>query len=61
LIGFCFEQFADGLLVKPSTAESLIDLQAEFNALSISAVKDHEEMTLAIEVNAGWNLQKYYN
>lgn len=33
LIGFCFEQFADGLLVKPSTAESLIDLQAEFNAL----------------------------
>jgi hypothetical protein len=36
-IQFCFEQFASEMLVKPSLAENLIDLQAEFNELKITA------------------------
>lgn len=35
LIGYCFDQFAEGLLLKPSTAENLVDLQAEFNAMNL--------------------------
>lgn len=36
-LGFCFDQFACEMLLKPSQATSLVDLQAEFNQLNISS------------------------
>ena len=36
-LSFCFDQFAKEMLLAPSKADTLIDLQAEFNALSIMA------------------------
>lgn len=60
-VGFCFDQFAQSLLLKPSTAESLIDLQAEFNELKIVSAPDDEEMSEVQQVSASWTLSKYYN
>lgn len=34
-LGFCFEQFAEQLLLKNSMASNLIDLQAEMNKLDV--------------------------
>jgi len=34
-LAFCFDQFADRMLVRSSTATTLIDLQAEMNQLEI--------------------------
>jgi hypothetical protein len=50
-------------LIKPSTAESLVDLQAEFNSLKISISKPTDEEMSGDEVlpSLVWNLQKYYS
>lgn len=52
------------MLLQPSQAESLIDLQAEFNALKISEKQtgydEDEEMLDSIKVSHEWNLSHYY-
>lgn len=36
-IAVCFDNFASQLLPQPSKAETLVDLQAEFNSLKLSS------------------------
>jgi len=51
------------MLLKPSTAENLIDLQAEFNALSLNPEKEahDDEMDGAhAQPDQAWSLQRYY-
>jgi hypothetical protein len=45
------------MLLKPSSADNLADLQAEFNALSIA---EPEQSEAASKELTCWTLQKYY-
>jgi hypothetical protein len=69
-LGFCFDQFACEMLLKPSQATSLVDLQAEFNQLAISSQVDGmaavgaafdnpEEKKASGLVDLDWPLDKY--
>ena len=49
------------MLIKPSKAESLVDLQAEFNSLKIQSIDEEDEAEeVAIKVDLDWSLSKYY-
>jgi hypothetical protein len=49
------------MLLKPSTAETLVDLQAEFNSLKVAgSVKDESESTAEVGIDCGWPLTKYF-
>ena len=65
LIGFTFEQFAKQMLLQPSQAESLVDLQAEFNALRISEPTQFEEDVemeeASFQISSDWRIDQYYN
>ena len=65
LIGFTFEQFAKQMLLQPSQAESLVDLQAEFNALRISEPTQFEEDVemeeARFQISSDWRIDQYYN
>ena len=60
-LSFCFDQFAREMLLAPSKADTLIDLQAEFNALSIQSVEQQGvEKKQKAEVDLDWGLDKYF-
>jgi len=49
------------MLLAPSKADTLIDLQAEFNALSIQSVEQQGiEKKQKAEVDLDWGLDKYF-
>lgn len=51
------------MLFKPSLAESLVDLQAEMNALKLSDNLKYEDeiMEETPTVGSGWTLSQYFN
>lgn len=55
-VGFRFGTFASEMLVKPSMAETLVDIQAELNALKLTDEVSDEEMEEAGE----WTLARYF-
>ena len=61
-ISVCFDNFASQLLPMPSKAETLVDLQAEFNSLKLTSDDpDQTRITDDVQqINPAWNLQKYY-
>ena len=63
-LAFSFEQFSEQMLLKPSTAETLVDLQAEFNSLKIAATDANQPgetgSTVEAPIDSGWSLAKYY-
>jgi len=71
-IDFCHEQFAKEMLIKPSTANNLVDLTAELNALKLDDKKpfgeddvmdDQENSNQGMSKGdpSGWTLAMYYD
>ena len=58
-LSFCFDQFAKEMLLAPSKADTLIDLQAEFNALSIMADEKQSAKQQKTDIDLDWGLDKY--
>ena len=56
-----FDQFTKQLLPLPSLAETLNDLQAEFNALKLEAKDTGQSDQPILKVDLAWTLQQYYN
>ena len=50
------------MLLKPSTATSLVDLQAEFNMLALAEpnkVELNKKAATAIQIDLDWDFDKY--
>jgi hypothetical protein len=62
-IQFCYEQFSSEMLVKPSVADNLVDLQAEFNAMKLDkngGFGEQGEKDVEMKEQVEWTLAKYY-
>ena len=45
-LGFCFDQLAEQMLLKRSTADNIADLQAELNQLDLQDAARQEDQTM---------------
>ena len=64
-LGFCLDQFASEMLLPNSSATTLVDLQAELNALNLeqeNAVQRKVSTTAGhLDIDLSWNLESYFD